>query len=264
MVASILNPVRLAQFFEIIFSPIIVALVIFLGFIVVGYLIGRVSAQVLTSIGIGEMVEGTTFERTAQGLGSSTVAVMARLTSWFIYGFGALFALHIVGVLDANLLWQQITIFVPRLFVAVLVVIIGIVIGEKAALVIQERLRSVKLPEVTVVAKLTKYSIIFLAALIALGQIGVVTTALVVVLAAYAFGVVFLGGIACKDLLSSGAAGMYLLYHQPYAIGDHVRIGDREGIVQEVGLFVTWVEGEEVEYVIPNNHVFAHGIGRIR
>ena len=264
MVASLLDVVRAAQVFEIIFSPMIVALMIFLGFIAVGYAVGRISAQLLTSIGVGEMVEGTTFERTAQGLGSSTVAVMARLTSWFIYGVGALFALQVVGVLDANLLWQQVTIFVPRLFVAVLVVIIGIVIGEKAALVIQERLRSVKLPEVMVVATLTKYSIIFLAALIALGQIGVVTTALLIVLAAYAFGIVFLGGIACKDLLSSGAAGIYLLYHQPYAIGDRVRIGDRDGIVQEVGLFVTRVEGEEVEHVIPNHHVFANGVGRLR
>lgn len=248
---------------EFLFSSVVIALFVFIGFVIVGYLVGRLTARLLTSVGISDVVEGTTFERSAQGVGSSTVAVMARMSSWFIYGIGALVALHIIGVLDAGLLWLEATIFVPQLFVAILVIIVGIVLGEKSALVIAERLRGIKLPEVTLLPPLAKYSIIFLAVLIALSQIGVVTTALVVILAAYAFGLVFLAGIACKDLLTSGAAGIYLLLRQPYGIGDEIRVGDREGIVQEVDLFVTRIESEEVEHIIPNRELLTLGIARL-
>lgn len=249
---------------EVMFSRIAIAIVVFLGFLVIGYSIGRITIRVMESFGVSEMVEGTTFERTAQGLGSSTVAVTARLTSWFIYGVGALVSLHLIGVLDANLFWQHVTIFVPRLFVALLVIIVGIVLGEKVALVMAERLRGIKVPELTVISVIAKYSIIFLAALIALSQVGVETAALLVVLGAYAFGLVIFSAIAFKDLLASMAAGIYLLLNQPYGIGDNIEIGERQGIVQEIDLFVTRIESEGSEYVVPNREFFREGIVRQR
>ncbi len=251
------------ELIEVLTAPVSLAVLLFVGFVVLGYVVGRLNVRLLRALGVGEMVEGTTFERSARGLGSSTVAVMARLSSWFIYGVGALVALHIVGVLDANLFWQQVTIFVPQLFVALLVLIVGVVIGDKTAMVVTERLRSIKLPEVSVLSVLTKYSIILLAALIALGQIGVETAALLIVFAAYLFGLVIIGGIACRDLLPSGAAGIYLLLHQPYGIGDEIRVGDRRGIVQEMDLFVTYVESDDTEYVIPNAAVLREGVARV-
>lgn len=262
MLAAIADIV--GEIIGIMLSPVVIAIAVFLAFVALGYVVGRFNVRLLTSIGVDDLVEGTTFERTAQGLGSSTVAVMARLTSWFIYGVGALVALHLIGVLDANLFWQEVTIFVPRLFVAVIVLIIGIVVGEKVALVVNERLKGIKLPEVAVVAVIAKYSVIFLAALIALGQIGVEMAALLIVLAAYAFGLVFLIGIACRDLLTAGATGVYLLLRQPYSIGDEIRVDGKDGIVQEVDLFITQIESDGTEYMIPNHQLLRDGVALIR
>jgi len=83
-------------------------------------------------------------------------------------------------------------------------------------------------------------------------------------LAAYVFGLVFLGGLAFRDLLAAGAAGMYVLLHQPYTIGDEVRIGDRRGIVQETDMFVTRIENDGEEFVIPNQVVLHEGVVRVR
>lgn len=249
---------------EVLLAPPVIALIAFFSFLIIGYMIGRAIAGIMESIGVSELVEGTTFERSVRGVGSSTVAVTARLISWFIYGVGALVALHIVGVLDANLFWQEVTVFVPQLFVAILIIIIGIVVGEKVALVVAERLRGIKVPELSVIGSLAKYSIIFLAVLVALGQIGVETRALLIVLGAYAFGLVFLAGLAFKDILSSGAAGVYLLLQQPYGIGDRITVGQKTGIVQEVDLFVTRIEEDGSEYVIPNRTLFESGFVRKR
>lgn len=229
-----------------------------------GYVIGRLNKRLLDAAGVPEAVERTPFERTAQSLGTDTVSLVARLSAWFIYGVVILIALNIADLLNAQLFWEGVLRFIPDLFVAVLVFIIGFVVADKAELVVGERLRSVKLPEVGIIPKVVKYTIVYLAALIALGQVGVATTALLILLTVYAFAVIVFGAVAFWDLLRSSAAGVYLLLNQPYGIGDKVRVGDNRGIVQEVDVFVTHIESDGEEHIIPNSRVFKQGIVRIR
>ncbi|WP_158056400.1 mechanosensitive ion channel domain-containing protein [Halorussus halophilus] len=229
-----------------------------------GYVIGRLNKRLLDAAGVPEAVERTPFERTAQSLGTDTVSLVARLSSWFIYGVVILIALNIADLLNARLFWEGVLSFIPDLFVAVLVFIIGFVVADKAELIVGERLRSVKLPEVGIIPKVVKYTIVYLAALIALGQVGVATTALLILLTVYALAIIVFGAVAFWDLLRSSAAGVYLLLNQPYGIGDKVRVGDERGIVQEVDVFVTHIESEGEEHVIPNSRVFKQGFVRIR
>lgn len=245
-------------------EPLVLALAVFVGVVVLGYVFGQLIKQVLTAIGIGDVVEGTAFDRTVQGLGSSTVSVVSRLSSWFIYAVGVLLALYVAGVLELHLLIGELTWLLPRAFIALFVVIVGIIAGDKIDLLIDERLRSVKFPEVGLVGTIAKYSVIYVAVLIALGQLGIATNALLVLLAVYVFGLVFLVAVAGRDLLASGAAGLYLFLNEPYGIGDQVRIGERAGVVQEVELFVTRIEDDGTEYIVPNRTVFEEGASKRR
>lgn len=249
---------------SVIEEPAVIAgAVLALGF-VVGYLVGRLNKELLRAAGVPEAVEGTPFERTAQSLGTSTVRIVARISSWFIYGIAILTAIHIAQLLDTDAFWLRVTEFVPQVFIAVLVLIVGFIVADKVELVVGEYLRGVKLPEVTVVPKVLKYTVLYITFLIALAQVGVQVLALLVLLTVYAAGVVVVGAYAFKDFLVSSAVGIYLLLEQPYSIGDRVRIGNRSGIVQEVDLFVTKIESESEEYIIPNRQVFADGIVRVR
>jgi len=232
--------------------------------IVVAYWAWRWVNTVLRTAGVDDIVEGTPFERTAQSFGTSTISILSQLAALFVYITAIILALNVAQLMDVQLFWAQLTGYLPRLFIAILAVILGLVAGDKAKLVVSDRLRSVKLPEAGLIPEIVKYSIFYIAALLALSQIGVATDALLVLLAAYAFGLVFLSGLAFKDLLSAGAAGIYLLFAEPYAIGDKVKIDDKRGIVQEVDMFVTHVEADGEEYIIPNQQVFRSGIVRIR
>lgn len=218
----------------------------------------------LRAFDIPDAVEGTPFERTARRLGTSTVSLLARLTGLFVVTIAVLVALRIVGVLTQETFGTRVTGFLSQLFVAVVVVIVGLLAGDKAEVAVSERLRSVKLAEVTLLPTLVKYSVFYVAALIALSQLGVATTALLVLLAAYAFGVFFLSGLAFKPLLAAGAAGVYLLLNEPYSIGDEIEIDGHRGIVQEMDMFVTHVEGDGEEFVVPNHRVFQSGVVRFR
>jgi len=245
-------------------QPIVVALAVLALGLIVGFIVGRINEELLQAAGVSEAVEGTPFERSAQSLGTSTVKIVARLSSWFIYGIALLTAIHIAELFPAEAYWQTIVTFVPQLFVAVLVVLIGFVAADKAELATSEYLRGVKLPEVSILPRIVKYSVLYVAFLIALAQVGVYVMPLLILLTVYTLGLVIVGAFAFKDFLISSAVGIYLLLNQPYSIGDEVEIGDRAGIVQEVDLFVTKIESESEEHVIPNRVVFEDGFARVR
>lgn len=244
--------------------PLVRGTIVLVIGLIVGVLFGRLFDRIMRASGVPEMVEGTPFERSAQSLGTDTVAIVARIASWFIYGVTILVAINVASVFRPDFLWLQLTAFIPQLFIATLVVIVGFVVADKAELVISERTRSVKIPEATILPWIVKYSVLYVAFLIAFGQVGVSTQALVVLLGAYLFALVFLGGIAFRDLLRAGATGMYILLTEPYSIGDEIRVGDYQGIVQGVDVFTTRIEGEDEEAIFPNHLVLENGVMRVR
>jgi small-conductance mechanosensitive channel len=245
------------------YEDLLVAVVILAGGVLVGYAIGWVSRRVLRALGVDEAVEGTAFERTAQGLNTSTVDLLSALVAWFIYIVAVLAALRMAGFRGTDVALVLATQYLPQLLVAALAVIVGIVVGDKTELLLTERLRSVKLPPAAIVPTLVRYTVIFLAALVALAHLGVKTAALLILLGGYLFAVVVLGAVALRDLLASGAAGTYLLLNQPYSIGDEIVVGDRQGIVQEVDVFVTHIENDDRAYVVPNRVVLQDGVARV-
>ena len=241
-----------------------IAIAILVVGLVLAYWTWRWVDSLLRGMDVDDAVEGTPFERSANRLGTSTVSILSQLSGLFVYIAAIILALNIAQLLDTQLFWAQVSGYLPRLFIAAIAIVLGLVAGDKAALVASDRLRSIKLPEAELIPDLIKYSIFYIAALLALSQIGVATNALLILLAAYAFGLVFLSGLAFKDLLAASAAGIYLLLVEPYAIGDEVEIDDKRGIVQEVDMFVTHIEADGEEYVIPNQRVMKSGIIRIR
>jgi len=239
------------------------ALIVVAG-LVFGLFVARVSRGLLKRAGVDESVEGTSFERTVQSFGTSTVSLISVFSMLIVMGVSVLLALAVIDVTYTATFWGSVAAFIPKLAVAIFVLIAGTVAGDKAALSVSDRLKGIKLPEISLLSTFVKYSIFYLAALIALGQVGVATSALLVLLAAYLFGIVFIAGLAFKDLLTSGVAGMYLLLTQPYNIGDEVIIDDREGIVQELTVFVTRIESDDAEYIVPNRRALETGVVRKR
>lgn len=238
-------------------------MVLVLG-VVVAYLAWRWTHDLLGRMGVPGAVEGTPFERTARSLGTSTTGIVAQLAAVFVYVAMVIVALQIAQLLEVQAFWSQVTGYLPRLFIAALAIIVGLIGGDKAKLVVSERLRSIKLPEAEMLPEIVKYSVLYIAALVALAQIGVATSALLILLGAYSFGLIVITALALRDLLAAGAAGVFLLLNQPYSIGDRVRIDDQEGIVQEIDMFVTHVENDDTEFIIPNQQVLRSGVVRVR
>ncbi|KAB1196142.1 MULTISPECIES: mechanosensitive ion channel domain-containing protein [Haloferax] len=232
--------------------------------LVLAYVAGSLVQRLLIRAGVPDAIEGTAFERAARDFDTSTIEILSWLTRYFVLGIALVAALSFVGVNYVDQFWGLVLAILPQLFIAILVLIVGIVVGDKIELLVAERFRGVKLPQVNILPSLAKYTVFFLASLIALSQVGVAIAALIVLLGAYLFGLIVLSAVAFHDLLKSGAAGTYLLFIQPYSIGDEIVVGEIHGVVQEFDMFVTYVESEDREYILPNARVFDEGVGRIR
>lgn len=245
------------------FQYLTAALVLVVG-LLAGFIIGRVNVRILRGAGVPEAVEGTSLERTARKFGTDTVAIVAQGSAWLIYIASILYALEVADIVQTGLLLAQGWTLLPSYILALLIVMVGLLAGDKAELIVSEYLRGVKLPEVTVISTVVRYTVVFIALLLALAQIGIAVGVLLILLAAYLFGMVLFAAVALHHLLTSAAAGLYLLLNQPYGIGDQVAVGEKEGVVQEVNVFVTRIESDSREYLIPNHLVFSQGVVVLR
>ena len=245
------------------FQLLTAAAVLVVG-ILAGYALGRINERLLRRAGVPDAVEGTSLERTARKFGTDTVSIISRGTSWLIYVISILYALEVAELVETGVLLSRAGNLLPSYILAVLIIMLGLLAGDKAELLVSEYLRGVKLPEISVIATVVRYTVVFISVLLALAQIGIAVGVLLILLCAYLFAIIIFAAISLHHLLTSGAAGLYLLLNQPYGIGDRISVGDRTGIVQEVNLFVTRIEGERREYIIPNHLVFREGAVLIR
>ncbi|MDY7082809.1 MAG: mechanosensitive ion channel, partial [Halobacteria archaeon] len=232
-----------------------------------GFLLGYTGKKVLTGIarstGVDEFAEGTAFERIAESFGTSTAGIVATTVAWFVYLSGILLALQVLEVdLFANTILIRITNYVPNIIAAAFITIFGAILADKAAIYVSERLEGVKVSEVSQIPSFVKYTIIFIAVLMALSQLGISTTALHILLAVVLIGVMVIVVVALRNMVSSAVSGLYILMTQPYSIGDRVRVGEVEGVVQEIDMFTTRLEDDGREYVVPNYEVFEKGVSR--
>ena len=232
--------------------------------LIAGYLVGRVNDRILRGAGVPDAVEGTSLERTARNFGTDTVSIISRGSSWIIYVVSILYALEVAELVETGVVLSRAGDLLPAYILAVLIVMIGLLAGDKAELIVSEYLRGVKFPEVSLVSTLVRYTVVFIAVLLALAQVGVAVTVLFVLFGAYLLAFIVLFATAFHQLLSSAGAGLYLLLTQPFGIGDRIEVGDRRGVVQEVNMFVTRVEENGREYIIPNHLVFKHGAVLLR
>lgn len=241
---------------------LLVAIILSVG-LIAGYSLKRLVTSIGESTGVDDFVEGTTFERIADSFGTSTVGIVAGTVEWFVYISAVILSLE---VFDFDLFETDIvtlaTRYAPNIVVAFFIIVFGAILADKASILASERLDGVKVSDIGILSSIVRYSVIFVAVLMALSQLGVSTTALHILLGAYLLAALVVSVVALRVLLPSAVSGLYILSTQPYGIGDTVRIGDVEGTVQDVDILTTRIASNGKEHVVPNREVFEKGVAK--
>jgi small-conductance mechanosensitive channel len=90
----------------------------------------------------------------------------------------------------------------------------------------------------------------------ALGTMGINVSALVAGLGLTGFAL----GFAFKDILSNLLAGVLILIYRPFQRRDRITVAGFEGIVVEIGLRYTVLQGEDKRILIPNATLFTNPV----
>ncbi|MCR9163318.1 MAG: mechanosensitive ion channel family protein [Nannocystaceae bacterium] len=147
--------------------------------------------------------------------------------------------------------------------VKVLGVLVGLWLAFRVAAWIQGRvvksLQKRKFDEALTLffGSLARWGIILIAVSSCLGVFGVEATSFAAVIGAAGLAI----GLAFQGTLSNFAAGVMLLTFRPFNIGDYIKSGGEDGIVAEIGLFVTSLDTlDNKRVILPNSAVVGGNI----
>lgn len=172
-------------------------------------------------------------------------------------------ALVVIDPQQANELYGSVISAVPRVMVAVIVVIIARALGRIVGLFAETALRAVSATIASRARLVLSAGITGIGVVIAMQQVGVSTNIILVLVAAVAFGLAVMValsiGIGSVPLARQVAAGRHVAAR--YQPGDRVKVGEVEGELLEIGLVSSRVSngpGRAVD--IPNAEFIAAAV----
>lgn len=190
--------------FAVFVPNIIVALIILAIGWLVGLILGKLVKQLVDALKIDSALRNAGLEEFANrgGFKVSAGGFLGWLVKWFVIIVFLVTALEVLGLSQVNaFLYGTVLLFLPKVIVAVLILLVSVVIAEFVRDVIVGAARTAGINGANFLGGVAKWAIWIFAFLAALGQLGVASAFLqtlfagFVVAMALAFGLAFgLGG----------------------------------------------------------------------
>jgi small-conductance mechanosensitive channel len=245
----------------VLLAPKVLAMVVVL---VIGYLIARVVARAITvlsqKIGLEVAAERSGLADSMQHMGikRNVSAIVGTIVFWLLMCVFIMAAVNILGLQDVSAAMYSVVSYIPKLLVATLVVVIGLLVASFLRGVVATSADRVGLSYAEHLANGFYYVLVlvtFHAALTHLGMnLELLENMILIAFGALAVGFALAFGLGGRDVIGGILAGYYV--RQRLQAGDHVTVGDLEGTVREVGPVATVIETEEDSFInrrsIPN------------
>lgn len=225
----------------------------------VGWLLAiltRILASRLTQA-VGRMVPGGILRR---GLPPPTIArqvsdLVGLIVFWGVLLFFVAAAADTLGLPVLSTSLAGIGYYLPRLLGALLILVLGLVVGNLAREGVAAAASAAGAPFAAAVGQTARAAIMTAAALIAVAELGVDITLLTAIISVTllavlgAFAVAF--GLGARTVMSNIIGAHYL--RQTFEVGHHVRVGAIEGTISGITATAVLVRVPEGEVVIPAN-----------
>jgi len=156
--------------------------------------------------------------------------------------------------------------FGPRLFTALLIIIVGLFVSGWLSRWFSQFLgrRDLEPPLRLLLGRIVGALCVLLFALLALQNLGVELLPLLAGLGVVGAGV----ALATQGVLSNIVAGLSIILSKPFRVGEYIAIAGVEGVVESITLFSTTLAHVDLSrVVVPNRKVVGeilHNYGRIR
>ena len=137
---------------------------------------------------------------------------------------------------------------------AIVIFLIGLFVAKKVAKLVSRicKKHDIDITLSIFISNTIKIIVIIMAAVIAVGKVGISVTPMVAAIGALSLG----AGLAIQGLLSNYGAGFTIIITRPFVISNTISVLGVSGIVKDISLAHTILTNEDgVEIPIPNNHI---------
>jgi small-conductance mechanosensitive channel len=221
--------------------------------LVVGYvaarLIGQAIGKLSEKIGLETAAERSGLAQSMQHMGikRNVPAIVGSIVFWLLMCVFVMAGFNILGLEKLSLAMQSLVDYIPKVLVATVVVVIGLLVASFLRGLVATSADRVGISYAGPLASACYYVLAVLTFSAAFSQLGI-AFALLDNLIMIAFGGLAVGfglsfGLGGRDVMAGILAGYYL--RQRFQTGDLVTVAGLEGRVREVGPVATIVETEE-------------------
>jgi small-conductance mechanosensitive channel len=253
----------------VLLAPRVLAMIVVL---VLGYLIARIVARAITvlskKIGLEIAAERSGLADSMQHMGikRNVPAIVGTIVFWLLMCVFIMAAVSILGLQDVSAAMYGVVSYIPKLLVATLVVVIGLLVASFLRGVVATSADRVGLTYAEHLANGFYYVLVlvtFHAALTHLGMnLQLLENMVLIAFGALAVGFALAFGLGGRDVIGGILAGYYV--RQRLQTGDRVTVGTLEGTVREVGPVATVIETDEEGYInrrsIPNSKMLNEAV----
>lgn len=229
------------------------AIVLFL----VGWLLARLLRAATTRLipRLYRLIPSRSFQRGLKTSGMERLAseVTGAVVFWLVFLFFLAAATEALGLPVVSTLVSGLARYLPSVLAAILIVVAGIVMGNLARTALATAAASAGLSYGDLLGRLTQVAILLVVGVVAIDQIGIDSTFLMVSMAIVLFSI--LGGMAlgfglgARSIVGNLLASHYLL--QTYRVGQRVRIGELEGRILEINNTAVILDTSQGRALVP-------------
>jgi small conductance mechanosensitive channel len=156
--------------------------------------------------------------------------------------------------------------FGPKVFVAIIILIVGFSFGRWVGRMMERMLRRFDLepPIRQLLVRVVRVLLLGLFAIMALQNLGVELLPLIAGIGVAGAGI----ALAMQGVLSNVVAGLTIIFTRPFRVGEYIHIAGVEGEVQAISLFnSTLIHTDRSRVVVPNRKIVGeilHNYGKLR
>ncbi len=187
--------------------------------------------------------------------------LVGQLVPVLIFGLWAMAVLIIIDPDQADKLLDSTVSSVPKVIVAVILIIVARALGRIVGMFVETALRRASPVLASRARMVVSSAILGVGVIIALQQIGISTDIILILVASFAFGtaltMALAVGLGSVPLLKRVAAGRHV--QNRFEEGQLIRVGDVEGRLASIGLASSRVEAMDGGFVEVPNDRFLEG-----
>lgn len=179
--------------------------------------------------------------------------IVGSVVSWAVLLFFVATAANALGLALLSTVVSSLSVFVPRVFAAVLIIVAGLVMGHLARAAVAATAAGAGTSFGAGLGQVVRIAIITAAVLIAVAELGVdialLTAMFSVALAALLGGFALAFGLGARTAISNIIGSHYL--RQTFEVGQMVRIGGIEGTIAELSATSVILDAAEGRTIVP-------------